>query len=68
MEPLRLGGIVDELVELQARAGPERQLGVVVELNLTQRIGADFDVLVLMNLIAALQRARIAVPAPPSRD
>ena len=45
-------GIVNELVEDEARSGAERQLGIVAQLQLAERVGSDLDCLVLANVVA----------------
>ena len=52
-------GIVDELVELEARAGPERQRGVVAQLDLADAVGADLDQLVLAHAVAGGEMALV---------
>ncbi len=55
---LRLGGIVDELIEF-SRAPPERELGVVVEFQFAERVCPHFDGFILVDAVARHERARI---------
>ena len=53
--------IIDELVEQELRARPERQLGVIAQLELAAAFRADLDHIVLANVVACRQTAIVSL-------
>jgi len=54
-------GIVDELVEHQSGARPQRQLSVVSQPELARAFRADLDQLVLADVVACCETARVSL-------